>query len=60
MAFDLKHKAQRKMFEVVVDAALKHAGKDRQKALMQLVDLVEKVLGDVWSSAAYQRGSHDR
>ena len=48
MAFDLAHKAQRKMFEVVVDAALKHAGKDRQKALMQLVDLVEKVLGDTW------------
>ncbi len=55
MAFDLAHKAQRKMFEVVIDAALKHAGKDRQKALLQLVDLVEKVLGDTWSPAAYQR-----
>lgn len=54
MAMDLAHKAQRKMFEVVIDAACKHNDNDRRKALLQLVDLVEKTLGDVWGPGAYQ------
>ena len=51
---DFAHKAQRKMFEVVLDAAIKHSDSDRRKALMQLVDLIEKTLGDVWGPAAYK------
>ena len=39
------------MFEVVLDAAIKHSDSDRRKALMQLVDLIEKTLGDVWGPA---------
>ena len=49
---DFAHKAQRKMFEVVLDAAIKHSDSDRRKALMQLEDLIEKTLGDVWGPAA--------
>jgi len=45
---------ERKAFEVAIDAAIKHANKDRQKALLQLVDLMEKKLGDVWSKQAYE------
>ena len=29
---DFAHKAQRKMFEVVLDAAIKHSDSDRRKA----------------------------
>jgi MoaA/NifB/PqqE/SkfB family radical SAM enzyme len=47
------HKAQRKAFDIALDAALKHAGKDRQKAMLQVVDLMEKTLGDTWRPEAY-------
>jgi len=50
----ITHKMERKAFEVAIDAAIKHANKDRQKALLQLVDLMEKKLGDVWSKQAYE------
>lgn len=50
----IAHKMERKAFEVAIDAAIKHANKDRQKALLQLVDLMEKKLGDVWSKQAYE------
>jgi MoaA/NifB/PqqE/SkfB family radical SAM enzyme len=48
------HLAQRKAFEIALDAALKYAGKDRQKAMLQLVDLLEKTNGDTWNPSAYK------
>ena len=51
----LAHKAERKAFEVVIDAAIKHTNKDRQKALIQFINLAEKVLGDAWSKGAYEK-----
>lgn len=54
-ADSLLHKAERKAFEVAIDAAIKHTNKDRQKALVQFVDLAEKVLGDTWSKGAYEK-----
>jgi len=50
----ITHKMERKAFEVAIDAAFKHADKDRAKALNQIVDLMEKKLGKVWSKQAYQ------
>ena len=45
----MTHAIERKAFEVAIDAAIKHTNKDRSKALLQLVDLMEKTLGDGWS-----------
>jgi len=50
----LAHKASRKAVEIVVDAGIKHLGKDRQKAMSQFVDLSEKFLGDTWSPEAFK------
>jgi len=52
MAESIAHKAERKAFEVAIDAALKHVDKDREKAMLQFIDLMEKILGDTWSPAA--------
>jgi MoaA/NifB/PqqE/SkfB family radical SAM enzyme len=54
MAESIAHKAERKAFEVAIDAALKHVDKDREKAMLQFIDLMEKILGDTWSPAAYE------
>ena len=50
----MTHAIERKAFEVAIDAAIKHTNKDRSKALLQLVDLMEKTLGDGWSPQAYE------
>jgi len=55
MATSIAHKLERKAFEVAIDAAVKYTGKQRSKALLQLVDLTEKVLGDVWPPQAYDK-----
>ena len=39
---DFAHKAQRKMFEAILDSVIKHSNSDRTKAIKQLVDLVKK------------------
>ena len=49
------HKAERKGVELLVDAAIKHTNKDRQKAMMQFIDLAQKFIGDTWDPAAYDR-----
>lgn len=49
----ITHAMQRKAFEVAIDAAIKYTNHDRSKALLQLVDLTEKILGDVWKPEAY-------
>lgn len=48
------HAIERKAFEVAIDAAIRHTNRDRAKALIQLVDLMEKTLGDGWSPEAYE------
>ena len=44
---------ERKAFGVAVDAALKNLNKDREKALLQIVDLAEKFMGDNFSKESY-------
>lgn len=53
MAEGIKHAAERKAFEVAIDAALKHIDKDREKAMIQFINLIQKVLGDTWPDSAY-------
>ena len=43
----LTHKAARAAYGTAIDAVLKHVKKDREKGLLELVDLTEKIiLGD--------------
>jgi len=51
---EIAHKTQRQAFSIALDAALKYAGKDRQKAMLQLVDLMEKTNADTWGPSAYK------
>ena len=51
---DFAHKAQRKMFEAILDSVIKHSNSDRTKAIRQLVDLVKKTMYDIWGSATYE------
>ena len=51
---DFAHKAQRKMFEAILDSVIKHSNSDRTKAIKQLVDLVKKTMYDIWGSATYE------
>ena len=44
---------ERKAFGVAVDATLKNLNKDREKALLQIVDLTEKFMGDNFRKEAY-------
>lgn len=51
---DFAHKAQRKMFEAILDSVIKHSNSDRTKAIKQLVDLVKKTMYDIWGSTTYE------
>ncbi len=51
---DFAHKAQRKMFEAILDSVIKRSNSDRTKAIKQLVDLVKKTMYDIWGSATYE------
>ena len=51
---DFAHKAQRKMFEAILDSVIKHSNSDRTKAIKQFVDLVKKTMYDIWGSATYE------
>ena len=44
---------ERKAFSVAIDAALKSLNKDREKGLLQIVDLTEKFMGDNFRKEAY-------
>lgn len=52
---DLKHAAERKAFEIAIDGALHHIDKHRGDALIQMTNIVQKILGDTWPDAAYDR-----
>ena len=49
-----KHAAERKAFDVAISAALKHIDKDRGKAMIQMVNLVQGILKDTWPDSAYE------
>jgi MoaA/NifB/PqqE/SkfB family radical SAM enzyme len=49
----MAHAIERKAFEVAIDAVIKYTNKDRSKALLELIDLAEKRLGDAWKPEAY-------
>ncbi len=50
---DLKHKAERAAFSAAIDLALKSIRKDREKSLLQIVDLTQKFMGDNFSAKSY-------
>ena len=45
---------ERKAFSVAIDGTLKHINKDREKGLLQILDLTQKFMGDNFSQAAYE------
>ena len=42
----LSHTMQRKAFSAAIDVALKRLNKDREKGLLQIIDLAQKFMGD--------------
>ena len=46
----LTHKAARSAYGAAIDLALKHVNKDREKGLLQIVDLTERYMGDNFST----------
>ena len=42
----LSHTMQRKAFSAAIDVALKRLNKDREKGLLQIIDLAQRVMGD--------------
>lgn len=49
----ITHAAKRKAFEVAIDGVMKYINKDREKALLNIVDLSEKLLGDTFGHNVY-------
>lgn len=49
----LKHKAERAAFGVAIDGALKYARRDREQALLKIIDLAEKFMGDTFTEENY-------
>ena len=47
----LTHKAARAAYGTAIDAVLKHVKKDREKGLLELVDLTEKYMGSICHSS---------
>lgn len=50
----LTHKVSRKAFGTAIDGVLKYVNKDREKNLLNLVDLSEKLMGDTFDEQAYE------
>ena len=50
----LTHKAARSAYGAAIDLALKHVNKDREKGLLQIVDLTERYMGDNFSMESYE------
>ena len=49
----LKHKAERAAFGVAIDGALKYVRHDREQAMLKIVDLAEKFMGDSFTKETY-------
>lgn len=50
----LKDAAERQAFSLAIDAALKSLNKDREKALLNIVNLVQKFMGDNFRPESYE------
>ena len=50
----LTHKAARAAYGTAIDAVLKHVKKEREKGLLELVDLTEKYMGDNFQKENYE------
>ena len=50
----LSHNMQRKAFSAAIDVALRRLNKDREKGLLQIVDLAKRFMGDNFTEAAYE------
>ena len=51
----ITHAAERKAFELILDGVMKYTKKERNKGFVQVVNAIEKVLGDVWPKDAYDQ-----
>ena len=45
---------ERGAFSLAIDGTLKHISKDREKGLLQILDLTQKFMGDNFGEAAYE------
>ena len=50
----LSHTMQRKAFSAAIDVALKRLNKDREKGLLQIIDLAQRFMGDNFKPEAYE------
>lgn len=50
----LSHTMQRKAFSAAIDVALKRINKDREKGLLQILDLAQKFMGDAFKPESYE------
>lgn len=50
---NISQTVERKAFSMAIDAALKQLNKDREKALLQIVDLTEKFMGNEFNAGSY-------
>ena len=50
----LKDAAERQAFSLAIDAALKSLNKDREKAVLNIVNLVQKFMGDNFRPESYE------
>ena len=50
----LSHKVQRAAVGTMVDVALAHVNKDRQKAIAEMVDVAKQFYGDSFSEETYE------
>lgn len=48
----------RQTFKIAIELAINHANKERQKAMLQFIDLSEKALGNVWKPETYENLRH--
>ena len=52
---DFTHKMARLAFSKAIDVMLHRIYKDREKGMLQLVDIVEKYVGNMFSEESYAR-----
>ena len=50
----LSHKAARGAYGTAIDMVLRHMNKDREKGMLQLVDLTERYMGSHFDSKNYE------
>ena len=50
----LAEQLERKAFSAAIDVALRRINKDREKGLLEIVDLTEKFMGDNFTKEAYE------